>query len=67
MFTKTFNITRIATAFALMFVLSVGVASSFDNAKVPVANMSTTELHKYQSDHGGYGPEADMPFMPGSN
>ena len=67
MFAKLSSVTRIATAFALLFVLSVGTASSFDNAKTPVANMSTTELYKYQSDHGGYGPEFDMPFMPGSN
>lgn len=68
MFTKSFSITRVATAFALVFALSVGAASAanFQGEKAATA-MSVTELNKYQSDHGGYGPEYDMPFMPGSD
>lgn len=69
MFTKSSNITRFATAFALIFALSVGVASAANSVggEKTATTMSVTELSKYQSDHGGFGPESDMPFMPGSN
>lgn len=64
-------IQRTALAFAMVAVLGAGAASAYDSFTKPQttgwAQQGTVEIHKHMSDHGGFGPGSDMPFMPGSN
>lgn len=66
--------TRGILALAMVAVLGIGAASAseFGQSAGTYWNNSgqsieMTNMHKYRSDHGGAGPEARMPFMPGSD